>query len=107
MMTLKAAHFPASKPSSSVARMRWPVEDTGRNSVTPSTIPRMMAIRRVDTSAGGRQVDPSSGEAVAPETVEPFAADRGERSWLDPEGLETRHALCRYVVALEHQPLVA
>ncbi len=29
-MTLKTAHFSASKPSSSVARMRWPVEDTGQ-----------------------------------------------------------------------------
>jgi len=47
MMTLKAAHFSASKPRSSVARIRWPVEETGRNSVTPSTMPRMIAIKRI------------------------------------------------------------
>jgi hypothetical protein len=27
--------------------IRWPVEDTGRNSVRPSTMPRMMAFRYV------------------------------------------------------------
>jgi hypothetical protein len=47
MMTLNAAHLSASKPSSSVARIRCPVDETGRNSVTPSTMPRMMAIRRM------------------------------------------------------------
>ena len=30
MMTLNAAHFSASKPSSSVARIKCPVEETGQ-----------------------------------------------------------------------------
>jgi hypothetical protein len=33
-------------PSSVPARIRCPVEETGRNSVTPSTMPRRMTVRR-------------------------------------------------------------
>src|SRR5437868_6240166 len=77
MMTLKAAHFCASKPRSSVARIRWPVEETGRNSVTPSTMPRMMAITRIGTSVGRRQVDSAAGElAAAFQWVERSPGDR-------------------------------
>src|SRR3954469_23206416 len=108
MMTLKAAHFSASKPSSSVARMRCPVEETGRNSVTPSTMPRMMAISRIGTSVGRGQVDPPPGElAAAVKTAEPFVADRRERRWIDPERLKPRQLPRRHIVPLEHQPLVA
>ena len=32
------------KPSNSPARIMWPVEETGRNSVIPSMIPRMMTL---------------------------------------------------------------
>src|SRR3954453_6551678 len=107
MMTLNAAHFCASKPRSSVARIRWPVEETGRNSVTPSTMPRMMAITRIGTSVGRRQVDPAAGElAAAVEAAEPFIGNRGERRRLDPKCLEARGAVGCYIVALEHQPLV-
>jgi hypothetical protein len=44
MITLNADHLSASKPSSSVARIRCQVEETGMNSVTPSTMPRISAI---------------------------------------------------------------
>ena len=40
---LNTSHSDWSKPSSSVARIKCPVEDTGRYSVIPSTMPRMMA----------------------------------------------------------------
>src|SRR5437868_3149615 len=108
MMTLKAAHFCASKPRSSVARIRWPVEETGRNSVTPSTMPRMMAITRIGTSVGRRQVDSAAGElAAAVKAAEPFVGNRGQRCRLDPERLQPGGVGARHIVALEHQPLVA
>src|SRR3546814_5471144 len=34
------------KPSNSPARIRWPVDDTGRNSVSPSTMPSRTTTRR-------------------------------------------------------------
>src|SRR3954470_20991584 len=108
MMTLNAAHFSASKPSRVLARIKWPVEETGRNSVTPSTMPRMTAMIRIGTSAGRRQVDPQPGElAAAMEAAEPFVADRGERRRLDPEGVEPGKLARRHIIAREHQPLVA
>src|SRR5690348_16455517 len=108
MMTLNAAHLSSSKPSSAVARIRCPVEETGRNSVPPSTMPRISAIRSRGTSAGRGQIDPPSGElAAAVESAEPFVADRGERRRLDAERLQPRRARRRDIVALEHQPLVA
>src|SRR3954470_606341 len=97
MITLNAAHFSASKPSNSVARIRCPVEETGRNSVTPSTMPRMIAISRMDIGrgrprlGGGGQVDAPPGELAAlMETAEPIVADRGERGGLNPERFEPR-----------------
>src|SRR4051812_40890761 len=108
MMTLNAAHFSASKPSSSVARIKWPVEETGRNSVTPSTMPRMMAMIRIGTSAGRRQIGPVARELAAlAEAAEPFVGDRGQRGRLDPERLEPRMFARRHIVALEHEPLIA
>src|SRR4051794_33323108 len=108
MMTLNAAHLSASKPSSSVARIKWPVEETGRTSVTPSTMPRMIAISRIGTSVGRGQVDPPPGElAAAMEAAEPFVADRRERRWIDPERLEPWKVARWHIVALQHQPLVA
>src|SRR3954449_11001103 len=98
MMTLNAAHLSASKPSSSVARIRWPVEETGRNSVTPSTMPRMMAITRIGTSVGRREVDSASGElAAAVEATEPFIGNRGQRRGLDPERFQARGAAGRHI----------
>src|SRR5690349_1362694 len=35
------------RPSSELARIRWPVEETGMNSVRPSTTPRVMLSRYV------------------------------------------------------------
>ncbi len=32
------------RPSSDWVRIRWPVDDTGRNSVSPSTMPMMAAL---------------------------------------------------------------
>src|SRR3954453_5992221 len=97
MMRLNAAHFSGSKPSSSVARIKCPVEETGRNSVTPSTMPRMIAISRIGIGLGvpcsgcGGQIDPPAGELAAfVEAAEPFIADRGERRRLDPESLQSR-----------------
>src|SRR6476469_9621178 len=112
MMTLNAAHFSASKPSSSVAKIKCPVEETGRNSVTPSTMPRMSVIRRIGMSwasglVGGGQVEAAARKAIAAETAEPFAADRGERSRPDPERLEPRMIAAGDAAALKHQPLVA
>src|SRR3954452_8162796 len=95
MMTLNAAHFSASKPSSSVARIKCPVEETGRNSVTPSTMPRMIAIsrigigERVPCSGCGGQIDSPAGELAAfVEAPKPVIGDSGERDWLDAKGLE-------------------
>src|SRR5438477_5210187 len=114
MMTLNAAHFSASKPSNSVARIKWPVEETGRNSVTPSTMPRMIAISRMGMgglgpgSGDGGQMNSPAGELAArAEAVEPFPGDGGKRRRRDPEGLEAGRILCRDIVALEHQPLIA
>ncbi len=45
MAMLNTAQACASKPGNSVARMRCPVEETGRNSVRPSTIPSRTGIR--------------------------------------------------------------
>src|SRR5882724_3167623 len=36
----------SSKPKKRCTSRRWPVEDTGRNSVRPSTTPRKNALRR-------------------------------------------------------------
>jgi hypothetical protein len=33
------------KPKACPTRMRWPVEETGKNSVNPSTMPSMMAVQ--------------------------------------------------------------
>src|SRR5215212_8740216 len=106
MMTLNADHLAASNPSSSVARIKWPVEETGMNSVTPSTMPRMMAISRIGTSGGGLHRAAGS-EAVAAEAAEPFGRDRRQRRRLDAERIEPRCALRRHIVPLEHQPLIA
>src|SRR3954452_13891866 len=77
-------------PISSAARIRWPVEETGRNSVTPSTMPRMTAISRIGTSAGRREVDAAAGGLAAlVEPSEPFVGDGGERRRVDSECFET------------------
>src|SRR6185369_11160506 len=107
MMTLNAAHFSASKPSNSVARIKCPVDETGRNSVTPSTMPRMMAMIRIGTSVGRRRFGGPRGELAAlAVSAEPLLTDRGERRRLDPEGLNSERALGHDIVAVEHQPLV-
>ena len=49
MAMLNRAHLSASNPSSLVARIKWPVEETGKYSVTPSTMPRMMTRSRIGT----------------------------------------------------------
>src|SRR4249919_422999 len=99
MMTLNAAHFSASKPSNSVARIKCPVEETGKNSVTPSTMPRMMAMIRTGTSAGRGQAGRPCGELAAlAEPAEPFVADRGQRRRPDPESLEPGRALGHDIV---------
>jgi hypothetical protein len=46
MKTVKAAARSPVKPRKCPARIRWPVEETGTNSVSPSTIPRTSAMRR-------------------------------------------------------------
>src|SRR6266581_1395810 len=49
MMISKAAARGPTNPSAWPTRIRWPVDETGRNSVTPSTSPRMMATMKVCT----------------------------------------------------------
>ena len=39
--------------ASEPATIRWPVDETGRNSVRPSTMPRKSAVSRVGWSSGG------------------------------------------------------
>src|SRR6185295_2171397 len=56
----------------SPARMRWPVEETGRNSVRPSTMPRMNASMRLDKELpDGR---PECGRVVG--AIVPCALER-------------------------------
>ena len=61
MAMLNSAHSSALKPSSSVARIRWPVDETGRYSVTPSTMPRMMTSSRTGMSSWGFQASVARG----------------------------------------------
>src|SRR5438445_4744654 len=51
MMISKAAARGPTNPSAWPARIRWPVDETGRNSVAPSTSPRMIAARMVGTAS--------------------------------------------------------
>src|SRR4029453_545778 len=107
MAMLKTAHSSALKPSSSVARIRWPVEETGRYSVTPSTMPRMMTSQRIGTLAGGRQVDVSAAElAAAVESAQPFPAHRCQRRRFDSKCFQALRALVGQIVMLEHEPLI-
>src|SRR6185369_11311252 len=113
MMTLNASHLAESKPSSSVARIKCPVEETGRNSVTPSTMPRIMAMIRIGMSAvgpgsvGGGQMNSPAGEPVARKEAQPLAGDRRQRGRLDAERFQSRMLARGNAAALEHQPLVA
>src|SRR5690606_39357529 len=62
--TLNIAHCAASYPNSSEARIRCPVEETGTNSVRPSTMPSRMAVRVRSMRSGswrrGRPSQPSA-----------------------------------------------
>src|SRR6202167_4513972 len=40
------------KPKKRCTRRRWPVEETGMNSVNPSTTPRMIALRKSNVIGG-------------------------------------------------------
>ena len=110
MATLNNAHLSASKPSNSVARMRCPVDETGRYSVSPSTTPRMMTSNRIGiellatVGSGGRALCESPALDEAPEPVARHGFERGRD---DPERLEPACALGGDIVALEHDPLVA
>src|SRR5678815_3921290 len=48
MTILKTFQRSLFAPSRSPARIRWPVEEIGRNSVRPSTMPRTNASMRLD-----------------------------------------------------------
>ena len=52
MTTLNTFQVSESKPNSSVARIRCPVEETGRNSVSPSTMPSRTAVMVSVMAAG-------------------------------------------------------
>src|SRR5665213_699000 len=57
------------KPSSEPARIRWPVLETGRNSVRPSTIPMIAALASSSRSkkrSGRRKVRHLSGAVLRP-----------------------------------------
>src|SRR5438128_12626700 len=113
MMTLNAFHCSSLYPSNALASTRWPVDETGRNSVTPSTMPRISAISRMGMLsagpilAGGGQVNPAGGEPGFAVPSQPFAGDGGERGRRDVERFEPGQIVRRHTVALEHQPLVA
>src|ERR687889_445393 len=109
MAMLNTAHSSARKPSSSVARIKWPVEETGRYSVMPSTMPRMMTSRRTDTLClSGRLIFLAGREAAAfAVAAKPFGGDRAERGGRHPECLEAGSLAASHIVGLKHQPLVA
>src|SRR5262245_19268609 len=44
----------SSKPKKRCTKRRWPVEDTGRNSVSPSTTPRTKALKRSNSMTAPR-----------------------------------------------------
>src|SRR5687768_814219 len=98
-----------SKPSNSAASTRCPVEETGMNSVSPSTIPRRMMVRRA-ASISGRAASIrrlGGGPApAAPVAGEPALGDGGERRRADSERFEAGAAAGDDIVALKHQPLV-
>src|SRR6516165_6981706 len=54
----------SSKPKKCWTRSRWPVEDTGRNSVRPSTTPRTKALKRSNNMTGS-----AGKEGVAPRST--------------------------------------
>src|SRR3546814_11866997 len=82
--------------------MRCPVEETGRNSVRPSTMPRMIAVSQMPIymSGGLREA------AVAAILDEPALGDRRERGGRDAELGEPRRAARDDLVVLEHPPLI-
>src|SRR6476619_7579005 len=107
MITLNAAHLFASKPRSSVARIKWPVEDTGMNSVTPSTMPRMIAIRKIGIGFDESSARSWRSNEFGARQSGCLGTDRGKRGRFDPECLEPWSATAWDIIALQHQPLVA
>src|SRR5215207_9597996 len=55
----KTLAFSSSKPSSAPARIRWPVDEIGRNSVRPSTMPMTAALasKTISTRAPFKSAD--------------------------------------------------
>src|SRR3546814_19910341 len=80
--------------------MRCPVEETGRNSVRPSPMPRMIAVSQMPIymSGGLREA------AVAAILDEPALGDRRARGGRAAELGEPRRAARDDLVVLEHQP---
>src|SRR5687768_7715815 len=109
MAMLNSDHLSASKPISSVARIRCPVELTGRYSVRPSTTPRMMTSHRIGISCcSGAHSSGAGGEPAAfAEAAEPFAGDSLDRGRRNSEVAKALGLPGRDIVLLEHQPLIA
>src|SRR5688500_8713807 len=104
MAMLNKAHSSALNPRNSVARIKWPVDETGRYSVTPSTMPRMMTSNSIGMSGralsgvgGGRGETPAAAEAA-----EPLVRDRRQRGRVDPERLQAFRLGRGDIVFLQH-----
>ena len=79
MMIANALPRPSFTPRKSSAMFRWPVLDTGRNSVSPSRMPRMTACQMPRDSAFDNpslDVAPGIGDA----RVEPMVPSRPDLS---------------------------
>src|SRR3712207_6705556 len=103
MAMLKSAHCSAGKPRSSVARIRCPVEETGRYSVSPSTMPRMMITNKVFMLSVGLLGGEAAAAAIG---GEPAFGDRAHGRRCDAEGAKSLGPVRNHIVALKHQPLV-
>ena len=107
-------HRPLSRRRSRAARaarIRWPVEETGMNSVTPSTMPRRMMVIRIEFHCrlSSSAVSKAAGlreAAVAAVEGQPALGDRGERRGADAERLEAGQPPSATLSLLQHQPLV-
>src|SRR3546814_199564 len=99
------------KPSSSPASTRWPVDETGMNSVRPSTMPSRMtsridspSIRSLSCGGSGDEARLAVEPAARTEAGQPGRRHCCEWSGLDAEGGKALRAFRHDIVRLQHQP---